>query len=81
MIKVFFPISQAHIRAFVDVYNQHFPDHPIIINEQRLEAADGMEIPIDYIVQCETEADSIEYDKFLMSLTSSVINYLLLNNQ
>lgn len=78
MIKVFLPIREAEIRAFVDTYNARSSYPPVQLDEQRLSASDGMELSFDDIVRCPTEQDELVYAKFIMTTIATAINYLKL---
>lgn len=78
MIKVVIPIGPEHIRSIVQVHNAHYPDHVLTISEQRLQASDGMEICLSDLSASDTGEDAVEYSRFLMGVTASVINYLSL---
>ena len=73
-IRVILPISEEEIRTLVRMSNEHHGTN-IVIDEERLKACLGMELSFDDFVTLPTEEDNVEYGRFLMGVTASVINY------
>lgn len=80
MIKVTINIGEDKIHA-LSAMNTSYTGRPTIINQERLAACNGMEIPIEDIVHFDTEEDYIEFNRFLMGITAAAINYFLLVEQ